>query len=158
MEECAADRLGRELVLGRLLEILLIEGLRWPGNGLDPLPTGLLAGMKDRALAKALRAMHADVRAGWTVDRLAKVAAMSRSAFSARFSATLGCAPMEYLARWRMAIAREALGRGGKSLDQIAGEIGYESASAFSTAFRRRVGCSPGRFARSCRAREETTG
>ena len=150
-EECTADRLGRELILERLLEILLIECLRWPGASLDSLPAGLLAGMRDRALAKVLRAMHADVRAGWTVAGLAKVAAMSRSAFSARFSETLGCTPMEYLSRWRMALARHALSRGGKSLDRIAEEIGYESASAFSTAFRRRVGCSPGRFARSWR-------
>jgi AraC-like DNA-binding protein len=158
MEECAADQLGRELVLERLLEIMLIECLRWPGTSLDSLPTGLLAGMKDRALAKALRAMHGNVRAGWTVAGLAKLAAMSRSAFSARFSETLGCAPMEYLSRWRMALVRDALSRGEKSLDCIAEEIGYESASAFSTAFRRRVGCSPGQFARSCRTDNEASG
>jgi AraC-like DNA-binding protein len=150
-EECAADQPGRELVLERLLDVMLIECLRWPATSLDSLPAGLLAGMRDRALAKALRAMHADVRAGWTVAGLAKLASMSRSAFSARFSQTLGCAPMEYLSRWRMALARDALSRGGKSLDRIAEEIGYESASAFSTAFRRRVGCSPRRFASSCR-------
>lgn len=154
MEECAADRLGRELILERLLEIVLLECLRFPGTGLDAMPTGLLAGMRDKALAKVLRAMHADVRAGWTVDRCAKLASMSRSAFAARFSATLGCAPMEYLLRWRMALARDALIRGEKSLDRIAAEIGYESASAFSTAFRRRMGCPPGRFARSFQTRE----
>ncbi|UZW56991.1 helix-turn-helix domain-containing protein [Sphingobium sp. JS3065] len=47
-----------------------------------------------------------------------------------------------------MASARAALMRGGKSLDRIADEIGYESASAFSTAFRKRSGMAPGRFAR----------
>lgn len=150
-EECSANRLGREMILERLLEIMLLECLRWPGIRLDSLPAGLLGGMRDLALAKVLRAIHADVKADWTVARLAKLASMSRSAFAARFSATLGCAPMEYLSRWRMALAREALSRGGKSLDRIAEEIGYESASAFSTAFRRRMGCSPGRFARSCR-------
>jgi AraC-like DNA-binding protein len=151
MEECSTDRPGREMILERFLEIMLMECLRWPAIRLDSLPARLLAGMRDRALAKVLRAIHAEVRAGSTVAGLAKVAAMSRSAFSARFSETLGCAPMEYLSRWRMALARDALSRGGKSRDRIAEEIGYESASAFSTAFRRRVGCSPGRFARSCR-------
>lgn len=151
MEECSTDRPGREMILERLLEILLMECLRWPGIRRDSVPTGLLAGIRDKSLAKVLRAMHADVRAGWTVARLAKLASMSRSAFAARFSETLGCAPMEYLSRWRMALARDALSRGGKSLDRVADEIGYESASAFSTAFRRRMGCSPGRFARSCR-------
>jgi AraC-like DNA-binding protein len=94
--------------------------------------------------------MHADIRADWTVARLAGIAGMSRSAFSARFGAVVGCAPIEYLIRWRMAVARDALVRGGQSLDRIAQDIGYESASAFSTAFRKRIGCPPGSFARTC--------
>jgi AraC-like DNA-binding protein len=49
-----------------------------------------------------------------------------------------------------MAVARDALVRGGQSLDRIAQDIGYESASAFSTAFRKRIGCPPGSFARTC--------
>ncbi len=87
--------------------------------------------------------MHSDVRAAWTVADLAKLAGMSRSAFAARFSDLLGCAPMEYLLRWRMTLAQDALRRGGRPLDRVAEEIGYDSASAFSTAFRRRIGCSP---------------
>ena len=104
--------------------------------------------MQDPAIARALQAIHADVRAGWTVAGLASIAGMSRSAFSARFGQVLGCAPIEYLMRWRMAIAKDALARGKKTLDRIAEEIGYESASAFSTAFRKRLGCPPGKFAR----------
>ncbi len=148
MEECAADRPGREMILERLLEVMLVECLRWPSISQGSLPPGLLTGMRDPAIAGVLRAMHSDVRAGWTVAELAKLAGMSRSAFAARFVETLGCAPMEYFSRWRMTLAQDALSRGGKSLDRLAEEIGYESASAFSTAFRRRIGCSPGTFAR----------
>jgi AraC-like DNA-binding protein len=93
--------------------------------------------------------MHADVRANWTVAALAKIAGLSRSAFAARFGEVLGCGPIEYLARWRMALAKDSLLRGAKTLDRIADEIGYESASAFSTAFRKRLGISPGKFARA---------
>lgn len=71
----------------------------------------------------AAELIHADVRAGWTVARLAAVAGMSRSAFSARFGVVVGCAPIEYLACWRMAIAKEALARGARSLDQVADQI-----------------------------------
>jgi AraC-like DNA-binding protein len=136
------------MVLQRLLEVLLMEALRWRSMDTHGVPSGLLKGMRDPALARVLGAMHADVRAGWTVAELAKVAGMSRSAFAARFCEILGCGPMEYLARWKMALAKDALMRGAKTLDRIADEIGYESASAFSTAFRKRLGCSPGRFAR----------
>ena len=150
-EECGADWPGREMILQRLLEVMLVECLRRPGIGRDTLPAGLLAGLQDPALAGALRALHSDVRAGWTVAGLARLAGLSRSAFAARFSDALGCAPMEYLSRWRMALAQDALSRGAKPLDRLAEEIGYESASAFSTAFRRRIGVSPGAFARARR-------
>jgi len=147
-EECATDYPGKELIIQRMLEALLVEALRWRSLGNEALPASLLNGMKDPAIARALRAVHADVRASWTVAELAGVAGMSRSAFSARFGEVLGCAPIEYLLRWRMAIAKDALARGNKTLDRIADEVGYESASAFSTAFRKRVGYPPGQFAR----------
>lgn len=147
-EECAADDPGKDLILQRMLEALLIEALRWQSVGKDGAVAGLLNGMRDPALYRVLQAIHADVRAGWTVAGLATISGMSRSAFSARFGEVMGCAPIEYLARWRIALAKEALVQGTKSLDRIAEEIGYESASAFSTAFRKRLGCPPGRFAR----------
>jgi AraC-like DNA-binding protein len=149
MDECGSEEPGKAMILQRLLEVLLIEALRWRGIADDEVRAGLLNGMLDPVLARVLRAMHADVRANWTVAGLAKVAGLSRSAFAARFGEVLGCGPIEYLARWRMALAKDSLIRGAKTLDRIADEIGYESASAFSTAFRKRLGCSPGRFARS---------
>jgi AraC-like DNA-binding protein len=152
MDECAADRPARDMVLERHLDVMLVECLRRPSLSYGAVPAGLLAGLQDPALARALRAMHSDVRAGWSVAELAKLAGMSRSTFAARFSQALGCAPMEYLLRWRMTLAQDALSRSTKPLDRIAEEIGYESASAFSTAFRRRLGCSPGAFARARRA------
>ncbi|MDO9441838.1 MAG: AraC family transcriptional regulator [Beijerinckiaceae bacterium] len=147
-DECAADHPGKDLLLRRMLEALLIEALRWQSDGPDGAVAGLLHGMRDPGLARALGAIHADVRAGWTVGGLAAIAGMSRSAFSARFGEVMDCPPIEYLARWRMAIAKQALAQGAKSLDRIADEIGYESASAFSTAFRKRLGYPPRRFAR----------
>ncbi|MCX5581147.1 AraC family transcriptional regulator [Kaistia terrae] len=148
MEECGGDEPGKEMILQRMLEVLLVEALRWHGIATDGDRAGLLNGMRDPALARVLGAMHADVRADWTVASLAKIAGQSRSAFAARFGAVLGCGPIEYLARWRMALAKDALLRGAKTLDRIADEVGYESASAFSTAFRKRIGCPPGKFAR----------
>lgn len=149
IDECTGERPAAEAILQRLLEVMLMECLRWPGIAQAAVPSGLLAGMQDPALARVLRALHAGIATGWTVADLAKMAGMSRSAFAARFAATIGCAPMEYLARWRMTLAKDALSRGGTPLDRLAETIGYESASAFSTAFRKRVGCSPGAFARS---------
>lgn len=151
MDEYATERPGRHAILQRFLEAMLVEALRWPGLCHESLSPGLIAGLRDSSISSALRSMHANVRHNWTVAELAKQAGMSRSSFASRFVTTLGCAPMEYLSRWRMSLAQDALSRGGKSLDQLAEEIGYESASAFSTAFRKRSGCAPGAFARTAR-------
>lgn len=148
-EECADDRPGGAMIIERLLEVMLVESLRWPGPHHGAQAAGLLAGMRDPAIARALRAMHSNVQHTWTVMELAKHAGMSRSAFAERFSELVGSAPKEYLSQWRMMLAQDVLRRGEKSLDRLAEELGYKSASAFSTAFRRRTGSAPGRFARS---------
>lgn len=145
--ECATRAPGGRMILERLLEILLIDALRRRNLTSDGDQAGLLRGLRDPALARALRAMHADVRSDWTVADLAGIAGMSRSSFAARFGQALGCGPREYLTRWRMALARDALARGDEPLDRIAETIGYGSASAFSTAFHKRLGCAPRRFA-----------
>lgn len=146
-EECEHEDPGREVILQRLLEILLVETLR--SRGVDRETAGLLSAMRDPLLARVLRMMHEDIRMNWTVAGLAQLSGLSRSAFAARFGDALGCGPIEYLARWRMAVAKDALIRTAKTLDTIAAEVGYEFASAFSTAFRKRHGCSPGKFARA---------
>ena len=147
-EESTTDYPGKELIIQRMLEALLVEALRWHSIEGQGVTAGLLNGMKHPSLSRAIQAIHSDVRANWTVAGLASIAGMSRSAFSARFGETIGCAPIEYLTRWRMALAKDALASGVKTLDRIAAEIGYESASAFSTAFRKRLGCPPGQFSR----------
>jgi AraC-like DNA-binding protein len=145
-EESSARAPGRDLVLTRLVELLLIEALRSrPG---DDTPPGLLRGLADVRLAAAMRHMHANPARSWTVDQLAKKVALSRSAFFERFTRAVGLPPMEYLLAWRMAVAKELLSRQDIGLDEIAGRVGYGSASTFSTAFSRYVGLPPSRFTR----------
>jgi AraC-like DNA-binding protein len=93
--------------------------------------------------------MHEEMTAPWTVAQLAKEAALSRSAFFERFSRAVGVAPMEYLLRWRMAKAKNLLRRQQGNVADVAGQVGYGSASAFSVAFTRHVGMSPTRYASS---------
>jgi AraC-like DNA-binding protein len=148
MEECMHERPGRQMLLERLLEVMLIESLRWRDLKERSAQAGLLAGMRDPAIAFTLRAMHSNVKHEWTVAKLAKQAGMSRSAYAKRFGDIIGCGPMEYLSRWRMSLAQNALTRGSASLETVARDVGYGSASAFSTAFRRWTGCAPGAFGR----------
>jgi AraC-like DNA-binding protein len=145
-EEASERRSGRELVLTRLVEVLLIEALRAiPG---DDAPPGLLRGMADAHLAPAIRQMHGQLARSWTVAQLAKTAALSRSAFFERFTRTVGLSPMEYLLAWRMAVAKDLLRKHDLGVSEVAERVGYGSASTFSTAFSRHVGRPPGRYAR----------
>lgn len=137
---------GRDLVLSRLVEVMLIEALRTRQT--EPAPAGLLRGLGDARLAVAMREMHADPARAWTVDELAKKAALSRSVFFDRFTRAVGVPPNEYLFSWRMAMAKDLLRHHDISLVEIAERVGYSSASTFSTAFSRHVGQPPSHYAR----------
>src|SRR5690606_34179458 len=130
-DETRQSRPGRELVLERLLEVLLIEALRC-GTDTASVPS-VARGLSDDRLVAALRAMHAKPAYGWTVADLAAEAAMSRSAFFARFNRIVGMPPMEYLLAWRMALAKRLLRTRAFAIEHVATRIGYGSASTFST-------------------------
>lgn len=146
-DESIEQRSGRDLVLSRLVEVLLIEALRT--NSGEDAPPGLLRGLADPQLAPAIRQMHAHVARSWTVAQLSRAAGLSRSAFFERFTGTVGLSPMEYLVAWRMAVARDLLRREDLAMAEVAERVGYASASTFSTAFSRHVGQPPSRYARS---------
>jgi AraC-like DNA-binding protein len=145
-DEALERRAGRELVLRRLVEVLLIEALRAAPS--SDAPPGLPRGLADPRLAPAIREMHSHVSRQWTVAQLAKVSALSRSAFFDRFTKTVGKTPMEYLLAWRMVVARDLLRRDKSSISEVAERVGYASASTFSTAFSRHIGQPPSHYAR----------
>lgn len=144
-DEAGGERPGRDLVLARLVEILLVEAIRAVGG--EDAPPGLLRGLADPQIARAIRRIHDTPSQGWTVAALASEAALSRSAFFDRFARIVGMPPMEYVQSWRMSLAKDLLRRRAGKLEEIAGQVGYASASAFSTAFARQVGMPPKRFA-----------
>jgi AraC-like DNA-binding protein len=144
-EETRANRPGRDLVLERLLEVLLIEALR-SGPAVD-MPPGLLRGVSDPQLAAALQRIHAHTGEEISVATLARDAGVSRSGFFEKFRKEIGRAPKEYIADWRMAIAKTLLREGRLTNTEIALRVGYGSASAFGMAFARHEGVSPGAFA-----------
>ena len=148
-EEASQRRAGRDLVLTRLVEVLLIEALRaTPG---EDAPPGLLRGLADSYIAAAIRQMHDNIARSWTIAQLAKTAALSRSAFFERFARIVGMPPMEYLLAWRMAVAKDLLRRHDFDMGEVAERVGYGSASTFSAAFNRHVGQAPSRYARGIR-------
>ncbi|MET7143196.1 AraC family transcriptional regulator [Xanthomonas sp. PPL135] len=145
-EEYHDRKPGSDYMLSRLVEMLLVEAMRWTSVGTAP--PGLLRGLGDERLAMALKQIHARVDHAWTVSELARVAALSRSTFFERFTRTVGVAPMEYVLAWRMQLAKDLLRRDAMTVAAVAQRVGYGSTSSFSVAFSRQVGEPPSRYAR----------
>jgi len=137
-------RCGQRLLADRLFEVVLIQLLRWlldhPARaGIRP---GLITGMSDPRLARALVAVHEAPGDAWNVASMARCAGMSRSAFAAAFRDVVGQTPADYVADWRISLAQARL-RDGVPLKFMADELGYANPSALSRAFLARVGRSP---------------
>lgn len=107
-----------------------------------------MAGLRDPQVGAALQVLHGRPAEPWTLDRLAREVAMSRSSFAERFTAYVGVPPMQYLARWRLQLAARMLTTGAVSVAQAAEAVGYGSEAAFNRAFKREVGQAPGAWRR----------
>jgi AraC-like DNA-binding protein len=149
--EARSTRPGGENVLSRLSELMFVETLRQYLATLPLSATGWLAGLRDPLVGHALAALHGDPAASWTVERLARAVAISRSVLAERFTAMVGQPPMQYLALWRMQLASRLLVDGG-NLATVAVTIGYESEASFSRAFKKLVGRSPAAWRREQRS------
>jgi len=140
-EEAFAEQSGRQAVLDRLCEVLMIRLLRHCiAHGLTQ--GGTLAGLADLRLAKVISAIHDDPASAHDLPGMAALAGMSRARFAVRFRAVTGETPADYLAAWRVMTAQGLLKK-GKQLKHVAGDVGYGSASALTRAFVRKLGCSP---------------
>lgn len=138
-------------VVDRLAEALLIQVLRAWMTTQQP-SEGYLAAIVDPGLSRALRALHDAPDRDWSVEDLAGLASLSRSAFAARFKSLVGASPIHYLASWRMQRARALLLTEAESIAQVAASVGYQSEFAFAKAFKRHFGEAPGAMRRAHRA------
>jgi AraC-like DNA-binding protein len=146
--ESASRQQGKEIMLRRLTELLFIQVIRlW----IDQQVIGAAewgGALRDPSIRTALVLMHQSPDYKWTVQELASAAALSRSAFSARFTELVGEPPMTYLMRWRMLRATRML-KSEVSMERIADQLGYESEAAFRKAFKREMGIPPAQYRKS---------
>ena len=141
LDEAAGRRCGHAAVLDRLVEVLVVRLLRLAIER-RLMDRGVMAGLSDPRLARALTALHAEPQVGWTLERMAARAGMSRSRFAEHFSALMGVPAAEYLKRWRVGLAKRML-REGRPVKQVALEVGYGSSASFGRAFGQIEGATP---------------
>jgi AraC-like DNA-binding protein len=151
--ETTRDAPGQSAVLDRLLDLLLVDALRTAfaradrddrnGDGTGVRVPAWFRAQGDPLAGPALRLLHDDPAAPWTVASLAAAVGASRAALARRFSEVVGEPPMAYLTGWRLALAADLLREPGASVTAVAREVGYGSPFTFSTAFKRAYGVSP---------------
>ncbi|CAL9518842.1 IS5 family transposase IS4811 [Streptomyces sp. enrichment culture] len=152
--EVARDEPGQQVVLDRLLDWMLVCTLRtWldrPGGR----PPAWWTAQKDPVVGQALRLLHGEPAAPWTVGELARRTGVSRSTLAKRFADLLGEPPLAYLTRWRMTLAADLLvEQGSSTVAHVARAVGYSDPFAFSVAFKRIRGANPSEFRRLAETR-----
>ncbi|AAN68568.2 MULTISPECIES: AraC family transcriptional regulator [Pseudomonas] len=140
-EEAFGDECGRDVILNRLFELMIIQLLRHLIASRS-IASGMMAGLANAQLSRALVGIHDEPQRNWSVAELANLSGMSRASFASHFREIVGITPADYLANWRISLTQKRL-REGRPIALIADEVGYESPSALARTFRRKVGASP---------------
>lgn len=150
VEEARGGAPGAAAVASRALELLVVDAVRaWARE--TPSPTWL-AGATDARVGRALAAIHADPSRPWSVPELARLAALSRSAFAERFRRLVGQTPFDYLLGLRLDRAAVALRETNDPVGALARRCGFDSPAAFSRAFKARFAATPTRWRATRRA------
>ncbi|WP_333559668.1 AraC family transcriptional regulator [Shimia sp. Alg240-R146] len=139
--EATGGRCGAQSVMSRLGEALIVRLLRDQMRE-GRTEVGLLAGLADPRLSRAIVAMHDHPGRLWTNADLAEAAGLSLSRFSELFSDMVGETPMGYLRRWRLILAHQDV-RKGDRIDAVARRYAYASPESFTRAFRKTYGVAP---------------
>jgi AraC-like DNA-binding protein len=150
--ETARNAPGSAVMRKELTCILFIQVLRAlleAGDSANPAAPGWLAALRDQQIGAALTIIHQDPARRWTVADLAAAVTMSRSSFALRFRALVGLSPLDYLVRWRIQLAAQALQATDRTVAAIGADLGYTSESAFSNAFKRVRGQPPSHYRRA---------
>ncbi|TDE33628.1 AraC family transcriptional regulator [Antarcticimicrobium sediminis] len=139
--EIAAQRCGAASVVNRLGEVLVVRILRGQIEAGSTRP-GVLAGLSDPRISRAIVAIHDRPGRNWRNEDLADLAGLSRSRFAEMFLTAVGEPPAAYLRKWRLTLARQDVEKGHR-VDAIARRYGYGSPEGFTRAFRKQFGALP---------------
>jgi AraC family transcriptional regulator, activator of mtrCDE len=139
---------GSSVVLDKLADALFVMVLRHYIATTDS-PHGVIAGLTDPKLRDLIVAIHREPGMDWTIERMLKIAPLSRSALIERFNSVLNSAPMNYVVSCRMLEAERLLLESNKSVSTIATDLGYSTEAAFRRAFKRTTGKNAAEIRRS---------
>ena len=88
-------------LVAKISELFFAQAVRRHVQGLEGRDGGWLAGLRDPAVARALRVIHSRYAEELEIDGLAREAGVSQTVLRDRFVRLLGEPPMRYCAQWR---------------------------------------------------------
>ncbi|WP_201313085.1 AraC family transcriptional regulator [Dyella sp. EPa41] len=139
-----ADCAGRHVLLNKLADALFTLAIcDYARQSAER--HGLFASLADPRIARVLQDVHAHPGKAWTMQSMAALACMSRSAFAERFTQLMKMPPIQYVTQWRVSVAEQLLRDRQQSVAGIAQQLGYSSEAAFRRLFKRVSGICPGR-------------
>jgi AraC-like DNA-binding protein len=140
--------LGSESVLNGLFDAILTYALRELVEGEGRACPGWSLAVSDLSIRALIDALHEDMARDWTLEAMAEVARLSRTALAERFRNAMGEPPAAHLRSIRVQKAMQLLSETALNLDEVALRVGYQDAFSFSKVFKRATGLTPGTFRR----------
>lgn len=145
IDELTAPKPGSRALVRALLQQCLIVLLR-RNAGLIAADLSWLAVARDRRLWRAVEAIFSAPAKPHTLQSLADLAGMSRSAFAEHFSAAFGRGPADLVKEMRLRLGAQLLEETDLPVKAIAEKAGYRSRSYFARAFHAAYGLSPAAY------------
>ena len=145
LNEPVSDAPGMPVLQGAIMTQLLVYMLRKLSSQSESSLAWLKA-LEDSRLAKVIDHILDDPGLPHTVESLADVASMSRSAFSSHFHDAFLKPPMALVNHVRIERAAKMLTTHRGSIEQIGRRVGFSSRSHFSKAFKKHTGVSPATY------------
>ena len=146
--ELADPKPGTKALADSLMQQCLVLVLRrYCASGECRLPW--LSALEDPRLGRALAAMLSHPERDLSLEGLAALAGMSRSAFASRFHAAFERTPIEFLKEMRLKLAARLLRTTDLPIKVVARKVGYASRSYFSRAFKAQYRIDPAGFRQS---------
>lgn len=135
--------MAEELALNALEEVILLAAREQALSARErPLSPGIRRAVE--RMAEQLAEEH-------SVEELARLAGLSASRFAHRFKEETGDSAIAYLLKLRLRQAARLLEFSGRSVKEVAGDVGFESPFYFSRQFKKHYSLSPREYQKANR-------
>ena len=141
---------GREMLWNTachscILRIYAVLGQRYL-NGISTKSPEVLRNMDPEVINATMTYINNHYREALTLEDVAAFAGFSRYYFSRSFKHQTGYSFKAYLCQKRLQVATDLLIRTNISMQEVASESGFSSASTFNRIFRENKGCTPTQY------------